>query len=148
MDLFEWMFIITAFIFFISMISALLLMANNKLRTVRIFGWILFAMIFVMVGIFINFIFIGDLRNVIYSILIISYLIAEFLLDSVFKFDFRSKASYHVPYIILEYAACFSFVFGSLAINEIFGWVISFFFWGFLGVLIYYIIMQRKNKKK
>ena len=30
---------------------------------------------------------------------------AEFLLDMVFKFDFRSKTSRHVPYIILEYAA-------------------------------------------
>jgi hypothetical protein len=80
--------------------------------------------------------------------LIISYLLAEFLLDTVFKIDFRSKASLHVPYIILEYAACFSFVFGALSIGMALGWVISFFFWGFLAVLVYYLIKQRKSKKE
>lgn len=149
MDLFEGLFIISAFIFFISMINALLLMANNKLRTVRIFGWILFALMFIMFGILINFIIVGeDIRLIIYSILIICYLLAEFLLDTVFKIDFRSKASLHIPYIILEYAACFSFVFGAISIDSTLGWVISFFFWAFLAVLVYYLIKQWKNKKE
>jgi hypothetical protein len=147
MDFFEGLFIITAFIFFISMIGALLLMANNKLKTVRIFGWVLFALMFAVIVIMINFIIVGeDLRLIVYTLLIISYLLAEFLLDTVFKIDFRSKISHHIPYIILEYAACFSYVFGTLSIDIIIGWIISFFFWAFLGVLIYYLIMQRKSR--
>jgi hypothetical protein len=147
MDFFEGLFIISAFVFFISMISALLLMAYNKLRTVKVFGWILFVLMLIIFTILIDFIVLGkDLKFIVYSILIISYLLAEFLLDMVFKIDFRSKISLHLPYILLEYAACFSFVFGVLSINLIQGWIISFLFWAFLGVLIYYLIMQRKRK--
>lgn len=147
MDLFEGLFIISAFIFFTSMIGALLLMAHNKLKTVRIFGWVLFALMLIMFTILINFIAVGrDLRLILYVILIISYLLAEFLLDTVFKIDFRSKISLHLPYILLEYAACFSFVFGVLSIDLILGWIISIFFWVFLGILVYYLIMQRKRK--
>lgn len=148
MDLFEVLFMISAFVFFISMISALLLMAHNKFKTVKVLGWVLFALMLLMITILINFIAIGkDLKFIIYSILIISYLLAEFLLDIVFKINFRSKISLHLPYILLEYAACFSFVFGVLSIDLIFGWIISFFFWVFLGVLVYYLIVQRKSKK-
>lgn len=146
MDFFEGLFIITAFIFFISMFSALLLMANKKFKTVRIFGWVLFALMIAVFVIMINFIIVSkDLRLIIYTLLITSYLLAEFLLDTVFKIDFRSKISLHIPYIILEYAACFSYVFGTLSINITIGWIVSFFFWAFLGVLIYYLIMQRKS---
>ena len=38
MDLFDWMFIVSGFIFFVSMISAILLMAKNKMETVKLFG--------------------------------------------------------------------------------------------------------------
>jgi len=66
-------------------------------------------------------------------------------LTRVFKIDFRSKTSRHVPYIILEYAACFSFVFGTLSLDLTIGWIISFFFWTLIGALVYYIIKRRKN---
>jgi len=143
------MFIISGFIFFISMISAILLMSNEKLKTVKIFGLILAILMLPIIAILINYIVIGkDLKFIIYLILILSYLMAEFLLDAVFKFDFRSKPSTHVPYIILEYAACFSFVFGTLTLDRAIGWIISFFFWALLGTLVYYLIKQKKNKKK
>jgi len=146
MDLFDWMFIISGFIFFVSMISAILLMANKKMKTVKIFGVILAVLMFPITGILINYIVVGkDLRFVIYLILILSYLMAELLLDRVFKIDFRSKTSRHVPYIILEYAACFSFVFGTLSLDLTIGWIISFFFWTLIGALVYYIVKRRKN---
>ncbi|MEJ2251212.1 MAG: hypothetical protein P8Y97_16360 [Candidatus Lokiarchaeota archaeon] len=66
----------------------------------------------------------------------------------VFKFDFRSKLITHIPYILLEYAACFSFVFAVLNLDLILGWIISIIFWAFLVVLVYYIINQRKKKKE
>jgi len=139
------MFIVSGFIFFISMISAILLMTNEKMKTVKIFGLILAILMLPIIAILINYIIIGrDLKFIIYLILILSYLMAEFLLDMVFKFDFRSKTSRHVPYIILEYAACFSFVFGTLTLDLTIGWIISFFFWTLLGTLVYYIIKQKK----
>ncbi|MBY9004980.1 MAG: hypothetical protein KGD73_13470 [Candidatus Lokiarchaeota archaeon] len=149
MDLFDWMFIVSGFIFFVSMISAILLMTNEKLKTVKIFGFVLAILMLPLVAILINYILIGrELKSIIYIILILVYLMAEFLLDAVFKYDFRSKASTHVPYILLEYGACFSFVFGTLSLDLTIGWIISFFFWTLLGVLAYYIIKLKKNQKK
>jgi hypothetical protein len=142
------MFIVSGFTFFISMMCAILLMANDKMRTVKIFGVILAALMVPIIAILINYIVIG--KNpifIIYLVLIFIYLLAEFLLDSVFKYDFRSKASTHVPYIVLEWAAAFSFVFGTLRLDSTIGWIISFLFWAFIAVLAYYIIKRRKKDK-
>lgn len=142
------MFIISGFIFFVSMMSAILLMANDKMRTIRIFGVILAVLTLPIIAILINYILIGkDLRFIIYLVLILIYLLAEFLLDSVFKFDFRSKTSTHVPYIIIEWAAAFSFLFGTIYLDTTMGWIIAIFFWAFIGVLVYYIIKRRKKKE-
>jgi len=149
MDLFDWMFIFSGFIFFVSMISAILLMAKNKMKTVKIFGPILAFLMLPIIVILINYIVFGkDPRFLIYLILILIYLIAESLLDMVFKIDFRSKTSRHVPYIIVEWAAAFSFLFGTLTLDITIGWIIAFFFWTFIGVLVYYIIKRRKKKEK
>ena len=149
MDLFDWMFIVSGFIFFISMISAVLLMANKKWKTIKIFGVILAVLMLPIIAILINYIVTGkELKFIIYLILILSYLMAELLLDIVFKIDFRSKTSRHVPYIILEYAACFSFVFGTLTLDLTIGWIISFFFWTLIGALVYCIIKLKKNNEK
>ena len=149
MDFFEWMFIISGFIFFISMISALTLMANDKMKTVLIFGVILAILMVPIVIILIEFIIVGKGINfIVYLILIFAYLLAEFLLDSVFKIDFRSKPIQHIPYIVLEWAACFSFLFGVIRLDTMIGWIIAIFFYAFVGALIYYLILQWKNKKK
>ena len=149
MDLFDWMFIVSGFIFFVSMISAVLLMANKKIKTIKIFGVILAVLMLPIIAILINYIVIGkELKFIIYLFLILSYLMAELLLDIVFKIDFRSKTSRHVPYIILEYAACFSFVFGTLTLDLTIGWIISFFFWTLIGALVYCIIKLKRKKKQ
>ena len=143
------MFIILGFIFFVSMISAILLIAHNKMKSVKIFGVILAVLMLPILAILINSIVISkDIRFVIYSILILIYLMAEFLLDRVFKIDFRSKTSTHVPYIIIEWAAAFSFLFGTIRLDATIGWIISIFFWTFIIVLVYYIIKRRKSNEK
>lgn len=123
-------------------------MANDKMKTVKIFGKILAVLMIPIIAILISSIVNGkDLRFIIYNVLILIYLMAEFLLDSVFKIDFRSKASTHVPYIILEWASAFSFLFGTISLDTTIGWTIAIFFWIFIAALIYYIIKRRKNKK-
>jgi len=149
MDLFDWMFIISGFIFFVSMISAILLMTNKKMKTVKIFGVILAVLMLPIIAVLINYVAIGkDPRFIIYSILIIIYLMAETLLDMVFKIDFRSKPSTHVPYIILEWGAAFSFLFGTITLDTTIGWIIAVFFWTFICALVYYIINRRKINKE
>ena len=148
MDLFDWMFIVSGFVFFISMISAILLMANNKMKSVKIFGPILAVLMLPIIAVLINYIIFGkDVRFVIFTVLILIYLIAETLLDMVFKIDFRSKPSTHIPYIILEWAAAFSFLFGVIRLDTTMGWIIAIFFWTFILALVYYIIKRRKNKE-
>ncbi len=140
------MFIASGFIFFVSMISAILLMAKSKMKTVKIFGPILAVLMLPIIAVLINYIVFGkDPRFIIYTILILIYLIAESLLDMVFKIDFRSKPSQHVPYIIVEWGAAFSFLFGTIYLDTTIGWVIAIFFWTFIGALVYYIIKRRKN---
>ena len=149
MELFDWLFIISGIIFFSSIIGVFILMANDKSNNVKVFGVILAVLMLPLIAILINYIAIGKgLNFIIYLVFILLYLVVEFLLDMVFKFDFRSKPSRHVPYIILEYAACFSFVFGSLRLNLTLGWIVSFFFWAFMGALVYLIIKRRKKNKK
>jgi uncharacterized membrane protein HdeD (DUF308 family) len=101
-----------------------------------------------IIAVLINYIvFVKDARFIVYTILIIIYLLAESLLDMVFKIDFRSKPSQHVPYIIVEWGAAFSFLFGTIALDTTIGWIIAIFFWTFIAALIYYIIKRRRNKE-
>ncbi|NHJ25821.1 MAG: hypothetical protein EAX89_14665 [Candidatus Lokiarchaeota archaeon] len=149
MDLFDWIFIISGFIFFSSIIAVFISWTKDKINLVKVIGYLLIALMAPMVIVLINYFTIGkELKFIIYVILIISYLVVELCLDKIFKIDFRSKPSKHVPYIILEYAACFSFVFGALTLDLVMGWIMSFFFWGLLVTLIYYIIDQKKKKQK
>lgn len=116
------------------------------MNTIKIFGIILAVLMLPIFAILINYIVINkDIRFIIFTILILIYLMAEFLLDQVFKFDFRSKPSTHVPYIIIEWAAAFSFLFGTIRLDATIGWIISIFFWIFIVALVYYIIKRRKT---
>lgn len=147
MELFDWVFIISSLVFFSSIICVFILTANDKTDKVKVFGIILFVMILPITLILINYIIIGtNIRMVIFLILILFYLVVEFLLDMVLKIDFRSKTSRHVPYIIIEWAACYSFLFGALTLDSIWGWIVAFFFFAFIIALIYNIV-KRKRKK-
>ncbi|MFX1572860.1 MAG: hypothetical protein ACFFB0_08925 [Promethearchaeota archaeon] len=147
MDLFDWMFIISGLVFFASIICVFILTANEKEDKVKVFGIILFVMIFPIILILIKYIIVEpDLRFIIFLSLILIYLVLEFLLDQIFKIDFRSKPSQHVPYIIVEWTACFSFLFGALRLDYTWGWIVSFFFFAFIAALIYNIV-KRKRKK-
>ena len=147
MELFEWIFIISSLVFFSSIICVFILTANDKTDKVKVFGIILFVMILPIILILINYIIIGtNIRMIIFLILILFYLIVEFLLDMVLKIDFRSKTSRHVPYIIIEWAACYSFLFGALTIDSMWGWIVSFFFFAFIIALIYNIVKRKKKK--
>lgn len=146
MDLFDWIFIISGIVFFSSVICVFILTANDKEDKVKMFGIILFMMIFPLILVLIKYCIIGDVRFIIFLSLILIYLVLEFLLDQVFKIDFRSKLSRHIPYIIVEWTACFSFLFGALRLDYTWGWIVSFFFFAFIVALIYNIAKLKKKK--
>lgn len=65
------------------------------------------------------------------------YMLVEFLLDFVFKVNFRDRAITHIPYILLEYIALFGLLFTSIAIHPTWGWIVGITFWLLIGSLVY-----------
>jgi len=146
-DFYEWIFLISGVIFFISIIGIFLSAAKINERLIRRFGIITVSLLLPLIILFINFVIVRkDAKILLYTVLIITYLAVEVLLDFIFKVEFRDKPSTHIPYIVLEYIACFSFIFASIEINYIMGWVLSVFFWLMLVALIYYMIMKSKRE--
>ena len=147
-DLCGWIFFISGVIFFISIIGIFISAAREKEKLLRGIGVIIISLMIPLIIVFINYLVIGqEVMRIIYLIVIFVYLIVELLLDFILKIDFRDKTSTHVPYIILEYAACFAFIFNTIEINEILGWIVSICFWAMLATLIYYIVIKKKKEK-
>jgi len=146
---YDWIFFGSGVIFFISIIGIFISAARENEKLLRRIGVIIISLLIPLIVVFIHYLVIGqELRRVIYIIVIFIYLIVELLLDFILKIEFRDKTSTHVPYIILEYAACFAFIYNTLAINETLGWIVSICFWVMLATLIYYIITKKKREKK
>jgi hypothetical protein len=118
---------------------------NEKLR--KIFGAAWVSTVVPVIVTFAFYLLWGRAVNVIlYMVLILSYYAAEILLDYVFKYDFRTNWKTHVPYIILEYAALFSFMFVTFSIDYIRGWVVAITFWGVMGAVIYLYAGEKKKE--
>ena len=82
-------------------------------------------------------------------IIVIGYLLIVFLLDQVFKYDFRSKLVPHIIYIIILYMSLYSLLVITFDINNTYGWIVSVCFWILLISLITVIISNiRKSKSE
>lgn len=145
MTIFDYLFVLSAMLFNLLIAGIFIAQKRERPKLVRAFGasWLLLA--FPLAIVFINDIQIGREPWVINCfVLIFLYILVEFLLDYVFKFDFRKRWMTHVPYIILEYIALFSLIFIAIDIHPTWGWVISVCFWILIGSLIY---LQKGRKK-
>lgn len=149
MLVYDWIFFISGVVFFISIIGIFISAARENEKFLRGIGVIIISLSIPLIIVFINYLVIGqELIRIVYLVIIFAYLVLELLLDFIFKIEFRDNTCIHVPYIILEYAACFSFIFNTIKINEILGWVVSICFWVMLATLIYYIITKKKRERK
>ena len=88
-----------------------------------------------------------EMRIMLYFELVILYMLVEFLLDYIFKIDFRAKAATHVPYVLLEYVALFSLIAIAFDIDPRWGWVVSICFWIMMGGLVF-LYWEKIFKKK
>jgi ABC-type multidrug transport system fused ATPase/permease subunit len=82
--------------------------------------------------------------------LVLFYMLVEFLLDFIFKVEFRQSWKTHVPYIVLEYIALFSLIRLAFNIHRTYGYAVSITFWILLAGLIYLFwdkIRVRKRKE-
>ncbi len=147
-SVFDWVFIASGIIFFLSIIVILIYMKKDRLEIVKKIGVVMLSLMIPLSLVFINYLLIGqELWIIIYMILILAYLVVELLLDIIFKIDFRTKWSRLIPYIVLEYAACFGFIGISFDIDANLGWLMTILFWAMLVSLIYlYSGKKKKNE--
>ena len=143
-------------IFGISAVSFNLLVAgvfiatrHEKMETVRKLGMVMIALGIPFTAVLIHMLMIDGNANVVLALaVVLVYLLAELLLDFIFKYDFRSRFVTHFPYILLEYGAFIGLIYTAFDISAGWGWAVSITFWVAMVALIYYFAGMKKSKTK
>jgi hypothetical protein len=145
--LFDYVFVLSAVLFNLLIAGIFIAQKMKRSKLVRALGFTWLLLVLPLAIVFINYIQTGREPWIIYCFgLIFLYMLVEFLLDYVFKYDFRKKWITHIPYIILEYIALFSLIFISVDIHPTWGWVVSVCFWILLASLIYLLKGRKKEE--
>lgn len=148
-SLFDWIYSISAMLFFSLIISIFIAVKKEKPDlVVKKIGIAFLSLSIPITLVLINYILVGkELWIIVLIIITMGLFLAQLFLDFIFKYDFRENWKTHVPYIILMYVVCFGFIFITIAIDPILGWIVSFLFWAFLGAVIYLYTGKRKKIK-
>ena len=147
MDLFDLILVISAVIFHLSIVGVYIAQKKGRDNLVRAFGTITLLTGVPLALVFGHYLISGEpLWKLISFGFIFLYLLAELLLDFVFKIEFRKMLIPHTLYIILFYIAIIGFIRMSFAIDKTWGYVVSISFWILLGALVYNLAGQRKGK--
>ena len=146
---YDLVFIITAIAFNL-IIAGIFITSKKELPKVRqTLGVAFMLLAFPLAIVFINYLIEGRGLGILIRFgLVFLYLLIEFLLDYVFKVEFREKPITHVPYIILEYIALFSLIGIATRINQTWGWIVGIAFWILMASLIYLYWDKITRKKK
>ena len=149
MDSFDLIFVIAAVIFHLSIVGVYIAQKRGRDKLVRAFGSVTVLLGIPLLIVFGHYIASGEPSWKLVSFgFIFLYLLVEFLLDFVFKIEFRKKLLPHVLYIILFYIAIIGFIRMSFAVNHYWGYAVSIAFWILLGALIYNLAGQRKRNRQ
>ena len=132
------MFVLSAVAFNLLIAAIFIAQKLGRENLVRTFGILWLWLIIPLMLVFVSYWQAGREMRILLSFgLVFFYMLVEFLLDYVFKFDFRSKPVTHIPYIILEYVALFSLIVIAFDIHQGWGWAVTVCFWVLMGSLIY-----------
>lgn len=140
------LFVVTAVAF--NLLIAALFIASKKLhrKLMRVLGIAWLSLVIPLAGVFVFYALVGKNAAVLLALGgVFLYMLVEWLLDYVFKIDFRAKWSWHIPYIILEYVALFSLISIAFSIDRVAGSVVSISFWILMGSLIYLYAGRKKQ---
>jgi len=147
MSIYDWIFAVLAVLFNLLIAGIFIAQKYKNERVTRILGVSWLFLFFPLLAVFFNYMAIRNPGWVLLCLgLVFIYMLVEFLLEYVIKFDFRKSWSTHVPYILLEYAALFSLIAISIFINQTLGWVVSISFWILMGCLIFLYAGKKKPK--
>ena len=145
---FDALFILSAVAFNLLIAAIFIAQKLGNEKLVRTFGILWLGLIIPLVLVFVDYWQAGSETRILVSFgLVFFYMLVEFLLDYVLKFDFRSKPSTHVPYIILEYVALFSLIVIAFDNDRIWGIIVTICFWILMGSLVY-LYWDKIFKKK
>ena len=148
MDVFDLILVSAAVLFHLSIVGVYIAEKKGRAKLVRAFGTVTLLLGIPLVGVFGHYIASGEPSWKLISFgFIFLYLLVEFLLDFVFKIEFRKKPLPHALYIILFYIAIIGFIRMSFAVNNYWGYAVSAAFWILLGALIYNLAGRRKVKQ-
>jgi hypothetical protein len=135
---YDLVFVLAAIAFNLLIVGIFVAQKNGWAKSVEVMGvlWLLLSIPFAIV--FIHYLTEGKPRKIMVSFaLVFVYILVEFLLDFVFKIDFRQSWITHAPYIVLEYIALFSLIRMAFHIDRVWGYLVSISFWILMASLIY-----------
>ena len=111
---------------------------NRWIKTARGIGILWLLLVIPLAFVFASYLAEGRGAEILVPLaLVLLYMLVEFLLDFVFKVEFRRSWKMHVPYIVLEYIALFSLIRIAFSIDRTWGYLVSIAFWILLASLIY-----------
>jgi hypothetical protein len=146
---YDLVFVFTAIAFNLLIVGIFVASKNGWAKPARVFGSLWFLLTIPFAVVFVRYLIEGKKSGImIYFGLVFLYILVEFLLDKVLKFDFRQKWSTHAPYIVLEYIALYSLIHIAFGIDRTWGYLVSISFWILLASLIYLYWDQIKVGKK
>jgi len=134
----DYMFTISAVAFNLLIAGIFLSQRHGKIRLIRTFGSIVIGLALPFAVVLISYFQSNKGWRVYVGVgFALFYILVEFLLDYVFKVDFRSKWITHIPYILLEYTAFFGLISAAFAVSQTSGWIVSVTFWIAMACLVY-----------
>ncbi len=146
---YDLLFGISAIIFNLLIAGVFIATRHEKMQTVRKFGVIMIALGVPFTAVLMHVLNTGSNQNVSIALaVVLVYIVAELLLDFIFKYDFRSRFVTHFPYILLEYGAFAGLIYTAFDISNGWGWAVSITFWVAMVALIYYFAGMKKSKTK
>jgi hypothetical protein len=145
MPIIDLLFVITGVAFHLLIACIYVASKHERFDVVRRLGYVVIALALPVSIMFVNSLLVGrPLRTILYLIAILLYISLELVLDFILKIEFRKKPAIHIPYIVVFYGACFSFIGLSFSLDSTWGYVVSVSFWILLASLIY---LMRGGKK-
>lgn len=147
MNGFDLVFVISATIFNLLIISIYIAQRLGKMDLVRKLGVCLLGLVIPFLVVFVAYLFMGkDLWILMILLAIFVYMFLELLWDYLMRFEFRKKPLFHIPYIILLYIILFGNIAIAFRIDRSWGWVVTITFWMLLAVLVFSLIPNKKSK--
>lgn len=147
MDGFDLCLVIAAVLFHLSIVGVYIAQCNGRDGLMKGFGTVTVLLGFPLAVVFTHYLLTGEPTWKLVSFgFIFLYLLVEWLLDSVFKVEFRKMPIPHTLYILLFYAAIIGFIRMSFAVNAAWGYGVSISFWILMGALIYNLVGQNRRR--